>query len=121
MTSEFTGRKHGPFDSRYPLRERAEPLGPQSDTDRSAVEAWEAEGGRVGPPLRPVSHPVGLSSAELASLPGGLTWEAFAALVYPATSRHDFPAVRAWLRYRDSQLATPSLSSTAFDKAAVAR
>jgi hypothetical protein len=102
MTSEFTSRKHGPFDTRYPPRERAQALESRSETDRSAVEAWEAEGGLVRSPLRHTPPPATLSSSELTSLPDGLTWETFAALVYPGTSRHYFPAIGPWLQYRDS-------------------
>ena len=114
MAPGSASRKHGLFDSsRFPPRERAEPVGPRSDTDRVAVEAREAEGGLVGASVRPASHPVALSGAELASLPENLTWEAFAALVYPGKSRHYFPAIRAWLQYQDSDriCAAPSTNA----------
>src|SRR5512144_2656882 len=95
-------RKHGPFDPRYPRpRARAESPTVGQSEERDSLDTWEGEGGRLD--AQPHSAGLGnvLRRSNAATLPAGLSWEGFCALVYPGMKRHYLPAIATWYRYRD--------------------
>ena len=47
------------------------------------------------------------NGAAAESVAGGLSWETFCETSYPGTKRHDFRAISAWNRYRDTERSRP--------------
>ena len=101
-------RKHGPFDPRYP-RPRARMANPgiEPSVDRESLDAWEGEGGQVASRTRADGRGRDHRRPEPATLPDGLSWSSFCALVFPGMKRHYFPAIASWYEYRDRDRSQP--------------
>ena len=121
-------RKHGHYDQRWPAwslhststtpsgarangfadsAKGAERLKQSRDEvlGGAAIDAWEGEGGAAN--SRPRHQNGRVHRSERKSLAAGLSWEAFCETVYPGESRHYFPAINAWSRYRDGDRSWP--------------
>jgi hypothetical protein len=83
-------RRHGHYDQRWPawsLRSTT-PVGVGAVAlGEGTVSAWEGEGGSV--------------RLEQRAVPAGLSWEMFSGTFPDGKTRHYFPAVTAWTRYRE--------------------
>jgi hypothetical protein len=84
-----SSRKHGNYDRRWPAWSAQ--VAPT--TPNGALDAWEGAGG----------------STELEQEPivDGLSWVMFGETFYADRSRHSFPAISAWSRYRDGDRSWP--------------
>jgi len=89
-------RRHGHYDQRWPAWSRhtivSTPNGARDDEGgRGAISAWEGEGGSAPEP------------DESRGAANGLSWERFSEVFSAGKSRHDFPGISAWSRYRQGE------------------
>src|SRR5579859_1563189 len=82
-------RKHGHYDRRWPAWSGHS----AATTPNGALDAWEGEGGST--------------QLEQEAVAEGLNWVKFCETFYPGRSRHSFPAISAWSRYRDGDRSWP--------------
>jgi hypothetical protein len=89
LTMREPSRKHGNYDRRWPAWSGHSAV----PTPNGALAAWDGEGGSTDHEQGPVVD--------------GLSWVMFSESFYPGRSKHSFPAISAWSRYRDGDRSWP--------------